>query len=185
MTDLQFLKQVNELENRLGFRSKKFSGAVVVEILRQVIESTGLTCSRPNSFICDVPIEVDLLIVSAQANPVLNLLYDPKEVIACLEVKKSGLIAEAASKVGSDFSRIATYCPQAKTFYVSLSEDQKKVTEIRNSDQNYIFFKRGKNGKLSSTGDFDRFVTMLAFLRSQSTTSGFQSLPEQSASAQS
>lgn len=165
MTDLEFLEQVSQAEKRLGFASKKFSGAVVTELLRKVCEEQGLKCSRPNSFITDVPIEVDLLIVSSSSYPYLELIYDPKEVIACFEVKKSGMIADSRTKINSDFHRIQTYCPNAKLFYVSLSEDQNRIQEVERSDKSFVFFKRHK-GKYSSTGDFDKFVQMLEFLKS-------------------
>jgi len=164
MTDLEFLKTVSEAEKKLGFSSKKFSGSVVVELLRRVCEEHGLTTSKPNSFISDVPIEVDLLIVSYASDPYLDLIYDAEEVLACFEVKKSGLIADSRTKINSDFHRIQTYCPKAKLFYVTLAEDQNRIQSIERSDKSFIFFKRHK-GKYSSTGDFDKFIQMLEFLK--------------------
>jgi len=166
MTDLEFLKTVSEAEKKLGYSSKKFSGAVVTELLRNVCQEAGLTTSKPNSFIVDVPIEVDLLIVSYTPDPYLDLIYRPEEVIACFEVKKSGLIADSRTKVNSDFHRIQTYCPNAKLFYVSLSEDQNRIQSLERSDKSFVFFKRHK-GKYSSTGDYNRFLQMLEFLKQE------------------
>lgn len=167
-SDLDFLNTIKDTEKRLGFKSKKFSGQIVVELLSQVIINQGhLLCSKPNSFISGVPIEIDLLIIHPSAKPVLNVLYRPEEVIAAIEVKKSGLIgAKADKKVDSDFHRIGCSSDnKIKTFYVSLTEDQNKTTELERSDRNFVFFKRGKQGKLSSTGDYDKFLTMLHFLK--------------------
>lgn len=161
MDCLELLKSLNLAEKELGFDSKQFSGAVCVNLLREVIKENGLTTSEKDVFIKDVPIEIDLLIVKHGSKPLYGLLWNPEDVIAAFEVKKSGLISEyGKTKTNSDFSRIKTYHPHIHLFFITISEIRSKLASIEKSDDSFTFFIR-RNGKYSETGDYDRLLDVL------------------------
>lgn len=165
MTDLQLLDNLKSAEKLLGFSSRQFSGAVVVSLLRDVLKGLGIASSEKDVFLKGVPIEVDFLAVKDGSSPCHGVLWNPEDVLAAFEIKKSGVICETGrSKINSDFSRIRTYHPNIRLFYVTFSETRDKVGDIKRSDDSFTFFiRRGK--KFSSTGDFGRFCEVVTTLR--------------------
>lgn len=164
ISDLQLLSVLKQAEKSLGFDNRQFSGAVVVHLLKSVLEELGFSTSEKDVFIKDVPIEVDFLIVKPNSSPEFGVLWNPEDVIAAFELKKSGLITDAGKiTVNSNFNRLKTYHPHIRLFYVSFSETRDKIGNIQRSDDSYTFFLR-RNGKFSATGDYERFIKDVSFL---------------------
>lgn len=165
MEILNILKSLKSSEKALGFPSRQFSGAVCVSLLKELLSEKGIATSEKDVFIKDVPIEFDLLIVKPNSKPLHGLLWNPEDVIAALEVKKSGTISEeGTAKTNSDFGRLRTYHPHIKLFFVTFSEIRSKVATIKRSDESFTFFIR-RNGKYSATGDYERFLSVISELK--------------------
>jgi len=164
MTCLELLKNLKSAEKSLKFNDRQFSGAVCVNLLREILKENGLFTSEKDVFIKDIPIEVDLLIVKPNSKPLFNILWNPEDVIAAFEVKKSGTFTEDGTiKTNSDFSRIRSYHPHIKLFFISISEIRNKIASIERSDDSFTFFLR-RNGKYSETGDYERFLSVMKTL---------------------
>ena len=165
MNEISLLKKLQILESELGFKNKQFSGACAVELIKEVLRESGFNVSSRDVFVKDVPIEIDFLIYKDNTKSELGLLFKPEDVLAIFEMKKSGIITdEGKIKVGSDFSRMKTYHPNIKRFYITFSENPSLISDIKKSDESFTFFIR-RNGKYSSTGDYDRFIKSLEFLQ--------------------
>lgn len=168
MESIYLLKSLKSAEKSLGFSSRQFSGAICVSLLKELINSQGLSTSEKDVFIKDVPIEFDLLIVKPNSKPLHGLLWNPDNVIAALEVKKSGTISEdGIVKTNSDFGRLRTYHPHIKLFFITFSEIRSKVAVIKRSDDSFTFFIR-RNGKYSDTGDYERFLSVISDINDDS-----------------
>jgi len=165
MESFELLKSLKAAEKALGFPSRQFSGAVCVNLLKEVMSENGICTSEKDVFIQDVPVEVDLLIIRPGTKPLHGLLWNPDDVIAAFEVKKSGTISEKGTvKTNSDFGRIRTYHPHIKLFFITFSEIRSKVAAIKRSDESFTFFIR-RNGKYSDTGDYERFLSVISDLK--------------------
>lgn len=89
-------------------KSKKLHGAITTEVVRQKLfqwleqHHVDASVSSQNVYIAGSPYEYDLLIVRTNAEAFLNVLYQPKDVLAVIECKSSGLF-----NVGQDTTCIA------------------------------------------------------------------------------
>lgn len=164
MTDLDFLKKLKQAEKELGFKNKQFSGATTVHLIKELLSELNLQTSEKDVFIQNIPIEIDFLVVKPNSKPNFGCLWNSEDVLACFEIKKSGLIDDDGKiKVNSDFSRIQSRYSNIKLFYVTVSETRTKVATIQKSNDSFTFFIR-RNGKYSSTGDFERFLEAMKSL---------------------
>ena len=74
---------------------RKYNGALTVELLKQAFAEEGIATSGRDSYVRSLHIEWDLLVLRAGAKPAFNLLYEPSQVKVALEVKLSGVVADA------------------------------------------------------------------------------------------
>ncbi|MCG6535978.1 MAG: hypothetical protein L7F78_15060 [Syntrophales bacterium LBB04] len=86
---------------------KKFGGAAAIEILRAAFSEEGIMTSRRDVFVKEFSSEIDLLVPRKDAAPWLELLYEPREVVVAIEVKKTGSYGERGrDKIKDDFARL-------------------------------------------------------------------------------
>ena len=86
---------------------KKFGGAAAIEILRAELREEGILTSGRDVYVKGLSSEVDLLVPKKDAEPWLELLYEPREIAIALEVKKTGTYAESGrDKIKDDFARL-------------------------------------------------------------------------------
>ena len=153
-----------------GSRSKKYVGAVTVEILREYLDRHGLTVSERDVFVRAVPVEVDLLLTRQGAKPAHGILYDPQDVLFALEVKACGAFGESTAKtVRGNFERLRQ-AGVKRCAYVTLWERQDYKWAVTkeslggNFDAYTLFRHSGKPEALTAgdaTGDLERLLSAL------------------------
>lgn len=169
----QLLADVDDAENTFrsaaGIPCNKFTGAVTTERLRNCLLAALGGCvafSPRDSFILGVPLEIDLLAVRPDAKPAHLICYQPRDVVAALEVKNVGSFGDVTiQNVKSNFERIKLAAPSAHCCYVALTERegfQWAVTEEKIGFPAYTLSKHKMWQKpftdRTPTGDFDRLV---------------------------
>jgi len=169
MLEQELFSLLKQGKQSLGVQSKKFTGALVIEILRRAFEERGIEVSRPNVYLKGLPFEVDLIIPRRGANVEFEILYSPEDVLAVLEIKTSGLFSkEDSSRIGSVFRAVKSINPSIFCAYVTMSERQSykyKATEEKLGFPVYtLAWHHGpdENRKYETTGDFSRLVSELA-----------------------
>jgi hypothetical protein len=169
MLEQELFSLLKQGRQSLGAQSKKFTGALVIEILRRALEEDGIEASRPNVYLKGLPFEVDLIIPRRGANVEFEILYSPEDVLAVLEIKTSGLFSkEDSSRIGSVFRAVKSINPSIFCAYVTISERQSykyKATEEKLGFPVYtLAWHHGQDDarKYESTGDFSRLVGELA-----------------------
>jgi hypothetical protein len=68
---------------------------VTVEVFRCALMNNGYSVSPRDSFVRGIPLEVDMLIVRPDAAPQHNCLYQPRDVLAAVEVKNYGSFGDS------------------------------------------------------------------------------------------
>lgn len=169
----QLLVDVDDAENSFrsaaGIPCNKFTGAVTTEQLRNCLLAALGGCvaiSPRDSFIMGVPLEIDLLILRPDAKPAHLICYQPRDVVAALEVKNVGSFGDATiQSVKANFERIRSAAPSAHCCYVALTERQGfrwAVTRERTGFPAYTLSTHKKWMKPFTdripTGDLDRLV---------------------------
>lgn len=169
MLEQELFSLLKQGKQALGVQSKKFTGALVIEILRRAFEELGIGASRPNVYLKGLPFEVDLIIPRRGANVEFEILYSPADVLAVLEIKTSGLFSkEDSSRIGSVFRAVQSINPSIFCAYVTISERQSykyKATEEKLGFPVYtLAWHHGpdEDRKYESTGDFSRLIGKLA-----------------------
>ncbi len=169
MLEQELFSLLKQGKQSLGVQSKKFTGALVIEILRRAFEERGIEASRPNVYLKGLPFEVDLIIPRRGANLEFEILYSPADVLAVLEIKTSGLFSkEDSPRIGSVFRDIQSMNPSIFCAYVTMSERQSykyKATEEKLGFPVYtLAWHHGpdEDRKYETTGDFSRLVSKLA-----------------------
>lgn len=146
--------------------SKKFAGAATVEILREALRAEGIDSSRRDVFIRGIGLEIDLVIPHRAANPMLGLVYEPNEVAAALEVKRSGSFGEKSiQKTRNDFCKLINVGIECA--YVSFEERQsyrwRATKELLGGRECFtLAWHKNTDGPLEPTKDWER---LLAYLR--------------------
>lgn len=101
---------------------KKFSGALAVELIRQALIRSGIPVSPRDVFIRGVDIEIDLIVPRRGARPKHNLVYEPEDVVAALEVKYRGMFFDGIIKLKANFRKIILANKRIQCMYVTLIE---------------------------------------------------------------
>ncbi|MDP3062606.1 MAG: hypothetical protein Q8O40_05270 [Chloroflexota bacterium] len=132
----------------------------------------------PNAWIRGSPTEFDLLIAGAEAVPhELTAVYDPADVLACLEVKEHGLfggreqVAAAGHRKRDQFDAICKEHSHIKCAYLTLKEAYDPVGEgsidyleatIDALHPYPVFcFQHSRRLRLVRTGEWDRMLAWL------------------------
>jgi len=171
MLEQELFSLLKQGKQSLGVQSKKFTGTLVIEILRRAFEERGIGTSCPNVYLKGLSFEVDLIIPRRGANVEFEILYNSADVLAVLEIKTSGLFSkEDSSRIGSLFRAVQSINPRIFCAYVTLSERQSykyKATEENLGFPVYtLTWHHGpdEERKYESTGDFYRLIGKLASL---------------------
>ena len=158
----EIVMQARSASERFG-TCGKFAGAATVEIVKQILAEEGIPTSVRDVFIQGLPVEIDLVVPRAGAEPLLNgLLYEPTQVACALEIKLSGLHSK------KDVPSIIRNFDRAKALgvpcgYVTLGE--RKSYRDKATEENLGFpcftltWHTAKT--LSDTGDWPRLLTFL------------------------
>ena len=169
MLEQELFSLLKQGKQSLGVQSKKFTGALVIEILRRALEECGIGASRPNVYLKGLASEIDLIIPRRGANVEFEILYSPEDVLAVLEIKTSGLFSKEDSyRIGSVFRAVQSINSSIFCAYVTISERQSykyKATEEKLGCPVYtLTWHHGPDEarKYESTGDFSRLVDKLA-----------------------
>ena len=113
---LPLLRQINE--SLAGFEDippklrTKLTGSLAVEVLREHLRESGLPVSQRDVFIRGVKHELDLVVPSPDSRPSHNLIFEPSDVRAVLEVKYSGVYnRQVVPGLKACFDSIKSRCP--------------------------------------------------------------------------
>ncbi len=168
MNEEQLFSEIAAAKNALGMMSRKFSGSVTTELIRQALLDSGVSVSGRDVFIRGLPLEIDLLVISSTARPTFGILYKPEDVLGCVEVKNAGSFGESTIQTTRKaFAQICAAIPKTQCFYVSVSERFDypwAITEANVGVRCFTLFNysgSGKRYKLWPTGDWSKLVETL------------------------
>jgi hypothetical protein len=94
MTGEEIARQARSASEDFELTCRKFSGAMTTELMKKALGDEGIATSARDVFIRGVALEIDLVVPWRGQEPTLGLLYEPKQVAAALEIKKSGSFGE-------------------------------------------------------------------------------------------
>ena len=173
MDEWQILNRILDLRKRQE-KSKKFIGALTMEIVRNELITRGLIVSNRNVFIEGISNELDLLILRPNSTHKENLLYNPEDVLYCLEIKFRGIYNKSGIEtITNIFNKINEINDKIKCTYLTISERSKRKNRITkeklgNKYECFELFTRNttleralKNNTLKATGDWENFLEMV------------------------
>ena len=111
--------------------AKKLRGALAVKLLKQEIDKYLVTKEKPikvselNTYIAGSKYEYDLLLVKEDAQPYMDLVYNPEDVIAIIESKVNGLydISENTNSIAIAVNRALEINSDIKFGYITMGEN--------------------------------------------------------------
>jgi hypothetical protein len=166
MTGEEIVRQARSASKGFQLKCKKFSGAVTAEVMKTVLADEGIPTSARDVFVRGVPVEIDLIVPFPGQGPLLGLLYEPGQVAAALEIKKSGSFGEPTlQKIRKNFGLLRDL--GVKCAYVAIEERESfrwKATQenIGGFPCFTLAWHKVVDGPLADTFDWDK---LLAFLR--------------------
>ena len=123
MQDLRAQIEGLYFKNFGGKTCKKFSGSLTVELIRQRLKKSGIPVSPRDVFIKGLGIEIDLVIPRPGILPAYNVIYNPEDVTAALEVKYRGAFgSQALDNTKANFQRIQQLDKRIQCIYVTVVE---------------------------------------------------------------
>jgi hypothetical protein len=161
-------RQFEDIKKDFGERCKKLSGSVTVELIRDALSKMGMKVSPRDVFIQGVPLEIDFLLTTPGAQSKVNLIYEPKDVLAAFEVKTLGCFGEGSIKsIKNNFELIKAVNRGIYCAYVSLAE--RKGYKWAATDDNIgshtftLFWHDGSvnNRSYKQSGDWNRLIDEL------------------------
>ena len=130
MDERKVLNRILELREKLE-KSTKFVGSLTTELIRKELLKQGLNVSNRDVFIEGISNEFDLLILKPDSKPKENLLYNPNDVLSCLEIKFRGSYGEnAINKIKNTFDKVKNINDKIKCIYLTISENRKYIYRI-------------------------------------------------------
>ena len=173
MDEWKILNRILELREKQE-KSNKFVGSLTTELIRKELLRQGLNVSNRDVFIEGISNEFDLLILKSDSTLKENLLYNPKDVLFCLEIKFRGSYAEnGINKINNTFDKVKNVNNKIKCIYLTISENRKykyRITKekLGNKYECFELFTRDtalekalKSKTLKLTGDWDKFLVSL------------------------
>lgn len=170
MDEWKILNRILELREKQE-KSTKFVGSLTTELIRKELLRQGLNVSNRDIFIEGISNEFDLLILKPDSKPKENLLYNPNDVLYCLEIKFRGSYAEnGINKIKNTFDKVKNINDKIKCIYLTISESRKyryRITKekLGNEYECFELFTRDttlekalKSKTLKLTGDWDKFL---------------------------
>lgn len=159
--------EVEKGEISFGIKSKKFSGALMVEVLKSHLEKVGFSVSNRDVFVRGVKAEIDLLVIRKEAVSQYSLIYDPNDVVAAFEVKRSGSHGEQeVYNLKDTFDRIKEKNSDIFCCYITLKERKNykyKITSEKLGHEAYTLFsyEREGEGLKKNKGEWDKLLGKL------------------------
>lgn len=153
--------------NNVKTNAKKFSGAITTEVIRQHLMNHNFSVSNRDVFIHGIKNEVDLLIAKPSAKPKYGILYEPKDVLAVLEIKKLGSFGQKTIvTVQNLFNSIKEIAPHALCCYLTVLERHNFRQSVNPENLGYpaytLFNYKGDNiHKRHSTTQWNDFIKRL------------------------
>jgi hypothetical protein len=177
MNACDILDAVNTAKARFGAACGKYSGALTVELVRDALEKEGVHTSPRDVYILGLPMEIDLVIPSRNAQPLNRLLYAATDVLAVVEIKNAGSFgAKTIKTVRDNFQKVNNVVPSITCCYVTLAERKgfkSAVTSDNSGGEAYtLFWHTGSRANLKHhpTGDWERFVKDMRRLQQEEGT---------------
>ncbi len=143
----------------------KFCGSFTAEEIRKRLLRHGLSVSRQDVFIRNIPIEIDLLIprLGAKARS-HGLVYEPEDVLAVLEIKYRGTFSgDAVGRIRENFRTIQQANKSISCFYLTVTETLGYKNAVTRQSLGYpaytlYWYIKGKHKK---TNDWNKLVARL------------------------
>ena len=168
--ELKLLNKVMKFREEM--RATKFIGALTIELLRKELIKEGFNISNRDVFIRGIPYELDLIILKKGEKAQENLLYDPNQVLAVLEIKFRGIYSKkGVENIRRVFDSIKKINKEIKCIYLTISENTNYKyypDEQKLGDFSFLLLERKTNleraiekGRLHITGDWDKLVKIL------------------------
>ena len=164
------------LTNILSLREKtkctKFAGAITIELLRKEFAELDLNVSNRDVFIEGVTNELDLLIAKKGAFAEADLVYDPDDVLAVLEVKFRGSYGKKnIDHIKAVFDSVTAANSRIKCFYLTISENRLYSHRATRTNLGYDCFElltrdtnlesALKKELIKETGEWQKLLEML------------------------
>lgn len=171
---------------------KKMRGAIFAECVKAGIQerlddfNLNFVVSKNNVFVKGSPYEYDLLILKADCKPEYGVVYDPTDVIACIECKAGGLynLESETTAIAKAYNRLYALNQDISFGYITLWENkpvnkfkqngeptvdqwaltQKYLSEKLVTNKQVVYAVTLKNGKKIIGGlekEFTDFVSLL------------------------
>jgi hypothetical protein len=165
MTGEEIVRQARSASKRFQMKSRKFSGAMTVELMKTVLATERITTSARDAFILGTPLEIDLIVPRRGEKPTLGLLYKPRQVAAALEIKKTGSFGKhGIQTIRNNFNRLREL--KVACAYVTLEE--RKSYRYKATKKNLggfpcftLAWHKVTDGPLEDTQDWDKLLTFL------------------------
>jgi hypothetical protein len=148
----------------------KYTGALTIEVIRRELEKAGVAVSARDVFIRGVPVEIDLIIAEKGAKARYGIEYDPKDVLAAIEVKRAGSWgATTIRAIKRSFTLIRKSNHRIRCCYVTVQESKSyggAVTKRNSGGDVYTLrWWCGSSKGSRSHGDWERFLQQMKRLR--------------------
>jgi|SRR5271157_487256 len=165
MTGEEIVRQARNASKDFQLTSRKFSGAMAVELLKRVLADEGILTSARDVFIRGVPFEIDLIVPHRREEPTLGLLYQPQQVAAALEIKKMGSFGEQTLQtIRKNFNQLR----ELKVACAYLTLEERKSFRYKATEENLggfpcftLAWHKVMDGPLEDTHDWDRLLTFI------------------------
>ncbi len=116
----------------------KLTGALAVQVIRKHLQTANIPVSHRDVFIAGIPTEFDLLIPVAKAQAKYDLVYEPCDVVAALEVKFSGVYdRQVVPKLKTQFDAVTGKHPHIKCHMVIVFENEHYKHKATTADLGY------------------------------------------------
>ena len=175
MKEKEIFEKIELLKKQQGFKkTKKFTGAMTSEVIREYLKQEGFNISERDVFVKGVPNEIDLLILKKETKSIFNNYYDPKDILVAFELKSIGIYGkEELPRIKNMFDSMKKENPSIICIYLTIYENQKHsyratkdnlnvevfelfspTTNIESAIKKGIFYE-------SITGDWGRLIKYL------------------------
>ncbi len=163
MTAEEIVRQARHASEGFQLTCRKFAGAMTAELMKRVLADEGISTSARDVFIRGIPLEIDLIVPRRGEEPTLGLLYEPQQVAAALEIKKSGVFGEhSLHTIRKNFTLLRGL--NVACAYVTLEERKTyrhKATEKNIGGPCFTLAWHKSTDVLVETQDWDRLLTFL------------------------
>ena len=164
------LREINDALRRFGeVRPRlrtKLTGAVAAEVVREHLVRDGFPVSLRDVFIRGVTSELDLVLPAVDAKSDCNLVYDPQDVRAVLEIKYSGVYnRQVIPRLRECFDSVTSRCPGVFCACVVIHEREGFRFAANSADLGYpvytLHWWSGARANARDTGEWTKLVNDL------------------------